>query len=128
METPIRIGALRWPIRLYQRVDATDTATPTSTGLVESQIDSIETMADVQPVGPLIYFGSINAEEGMKVTHRVFIRWLPLVDINYAIDRVLTTPDGQTRTETFRVWRIMEIEGKQRFNQFDCQLQTTVYR
>lgn len=121
---PIRIGQLRFQLNIYQRSDAPDTE---SMGIVETDTLVATVAGDVQPVGSMTFFGSINADFDKPVTHRAIVRWLPLADLNYLITRTLNTPDGQTRTENFRVWRLQEVEGRQRFVIFDCQLETVTY-
>jgi hypothetical protein len=125
---PVRIGALRYIVTLYRRHDIPDPA-PGATGVIEVLEDPIEFFADIVPTGPIVYFNSINAMSGpgqidRAITHRVFCRWftppnMATVDLTYLIERIMETPDGKTRKERFRVWRVMELEGRNRFLQFD---------
>ena len=97
--------------------------------MVESLELICEVSADIQPTGPIMFFGSVHADYEKPVTHKVFIRWNssydPTFDLNYVIHRTINTPDGRVRTERFRCWRHMEIEGRLRFIQFDCELEAT---
>lgn len=118
------VGSLRWPITIYKRVDTPD---PATSGMKETLELIAETVADIQPTGPIAYFGSINADYDKPVTHRIYTRWLTPFDANfdltYQINRTLNTPDGRVRTEVYRVWRWMEMFGKLRFIQWDCQIE-----
>lgn len=121
---PIRIGQLRFPITIYHRSEAPD---PGGSGMIETLINPISTVADIVPTGPIMFYGSIQADFDKPVTHKIFTRWIPLIDSTYLITRTLMTPDGRKRVEYFRVWRIMEIEGRHRFLQYDAQLERFTY-
>jgi hypothetical protein len=129
---PLRIGQLRYLVTLYRRHDLPDPA-PGATGVIEVLEDPIEFAADIIPTGPMVFFDSVNAMSSPGVidralTHRVFCRWftppnMATVDMTYVIERIMETPDGRTRKERFRVWRVMEVDGKTRFLQWDCMLE-----
>ena len=121
MAERIRIGQLRWPVRLVQRLQTAQLAPGVS--ITEVAADPIIRHADIQPLGATQFFGSITADPDKPVTHRVIMRWTDYVDYTHAIERVTTRPNGSQRVETFRVRRIYEIEGRKRFVCLKCQLE-----
>jgi hypothetical protein len=121
MPEPVRIGKLRWAVRLVQRQQ---TAPPSpATGITEVPADPIITHADIQPMSAMTFYGAIAADPDRPVTHRITMRWTDYLDYTHAIERVTDRPDGTQRVETFRVRRIMEIEGRKRFVAIECQLE-----
>ncbi len=117
----IRIGQLRWPVRLVQRQQAAQPAP--GAGITETVADPVIMHADIQPLGATQFFGSITADPDKPVTHRIIMRWTDYVDYTHAIERVTSRPNGAQRVETFRVRRMYEIEGRKRFCCFECQLE-----
>jgi hypothetical protein len=123
MPERIRVGQLRWPVRLVQRVQVAQ-AVP-DTGIVETPADQIVMHADIQPIGAMTFYGAIAADPDKPITHRIIMRWTDYVDYTHAIERVSSRPDGTQRIEVFRVRRIYEIEGRKRFVCMECQLEQT---
>lgn len=105
----VEIGSLRWPVTIGLR-----TQVPAATGgMTESLDEIIKVRADVQPVGPMTFYGS--AQVDTPVTHKVTIRWLDWVSALHVIIRDSLRQDGSTRREVFRIRRMMEIDGRKRF-------------
>lgn len=99
--------------------------TAASTGGLADTLTSPQTvMADIQPVGPMTFYGS--AQVDTPVTHKIITRWLDYVDTNSIITRVTRRNDGSQRTETFRIRRVLEIDGRKRFLSMECELEKTV--
>jgi hypothetical protein len=121
MPERIRIGQLRWWVRLVQRQQAAQVSP--ATGITETPIDQRPVRADIQPLGPMVFYGSVNADPDKPVTHRIIMRWTDYVDYTHAIERVTSRPDGSQRTETYRVRRMYELDGRKRFCIFECQLE-----
>ncbi len=114
------LGRLRWPVQIVQRLQAPD---PNSTGVVETCVPIRTVRADVQPVGALTFWGTAGGSEQVDtpITHRVYMRWQNSLPNAYAITRSTILEDGTTRTETFRVRRIKEIDGRKRFVIVECE-------
>jgi hypothetical protein len=123
MPERIRVGQLRWPVRLVQRQQAAQLAP--DAGITETAADSVIMHADIQPIGAMTFYGAIAADPDKPITHRIIMRWTDYVDYTHAIERVSSRPDGTQRIETFRVRRIYEIEGRKRFVCMECQLEQT---
>jgi hypothetical protein len=122
MPERIRVGQLRWPVRLVQRVQAAQ-ASP-ETGIIETPADPVMMHADIQPLGAMTFYGAIAADPDKPVTHRIIMRWTDYVDYTHAIERITNRPDGSQRVETFRVRRMYEIEGRKRFVCMESQLES----
>jgi hypothetical protein len=120
MPEPIKIGRLRWPVQLLRR---SQFAQPGGTGIVEGE-DAITVHADLQALGPILFYGGVTASGDKAPTHRAIVRWVDGIDMTYAIRRVTNRPNGTQKTEMFRVRRIMEIEGRKRFVSLELQLET----
>lgn len=114
------LGRLRWPVQIVQRVQVPD---PNSTSVAETSVPVATVRADVQPVGALTFWGAAGGNEQVDtpITHRIFMRWQNSLPNAYAITRSTLLPDGTTRTETFRVRRIREIDGRKRFVIVECE-------
>lgn len=121
MAERIRVGQLRWPVRLVQRMQAAPSAP--GVGIIEVAADQVIMHADIQPLGATQFFGSITADPDKPVTHRIIMRWTDYVDYTHAIERVTKRPDGSQRVETYRVRRMYEFGGRKRFCVFECQLE-----
>lgn len=105
----VEIGSLRWPVTIALR-----TQVPATTGgMQETLTDIITVRADVQPVGPMTFYGS--AQVDTPVTHKITIRWLDWVSTLHVIIRDSLRQDGSMRREVFRIRRMMEIDGRKRF-------------
>jgi hypothetical protein len=123
MPERIRVGQLRWPVRLVQRQQAAQPAP--DAGINETATDSVIMHADIQPIGAMTLYGAIAADPDKPITHRIIMRWTDYVDYTHAVERVSSRPDGTQRIEIFRVRRIYEIEGRKRFVCMECQLEQT---
>lgn len=117
----IRIGQMRWPVRLVQRVQSAQPGN--ETGIDEKDADRRPVHADIQPLGPMVFYGSISADPERPATHRIIMRWTDYVDYTHAVERVTSRPDGTQRVEVFRVRRMYEINGRKRFVCMECQLE-----
>jgi hypothetical protein len=121
MAERIRIGQLRWPVRLIRRMQTAQPAP--GAGITEAAVDPVIMHADIQPLGPMVFYGALNADPDKPVTHRIIMRWTDYVDYTHAIERVTSRHDGSQRVETYRVRRMYEIEGRKRFVCLECQLE-----
>jgi len=121
MPEPVHVGRLRWAVRLIQRKQ-TAQASP-GTGIAEAAANPVIMHADIQPMSAMTFYGAIAADPDKPVTHRITMRWTDYLDYTHAIERVTDRPDGTQRIETFRVRRIMELEGRKRFVAIECQLE-----
>ncbi|MFT9385529.1 head-tail adaptor protein [Acetobacter sp.] len=114
------LGRLRWPVQIVQRVQGPD---PNGTGVLETSAPIQTVRADVQPVGALAFWGTAGGSEQVDtpITHRIYMRWQDSLPNAYAITRATRLADGTTRTETFRIRRIKEIDGRKRFVIVECE-------
>jgi head-tail adaptor len=111
----VEIGTLRWPVTIALR-----TQFPTAGGgMTEGLSNIISVRADVQPVGPMTFYGS--AQVDTPVTHKITIRWLDWIGTTHVVIRDSKRADGTTRREVFRVRRVMEIDGRKRFLLLECE-------
>lgn len=116
-EGDIPLGTLRWPVTIAQRVQTPDSGTSiTETILIGQQVH-----ADIQPIGALTFWGSMQVDT--PVTHRIRMRYQNYLDNTYVIQRTTAVPDGGFRTETFRIRRIKEIGGRKRFVEIEAELE-----
>jgi head-tail adaptor len=113
------IGSLRWPVTLYQRVQAPD---PDTGAIVETLVVVAQTHADVQPSYASTFYETSAVDT--PVSHMLFTRWADYVETTNVIMRSTTRPsDGTQRTELFRVRRVKEIAGRKRYAMFECELE-----
>lgn len=117
------IGLLRWAVNIYQRIQAPDT----DVGITETDVSVFYCAASIEPIGRSIRYLGIAADADLfRATHFIVTEWHPYSDVTYEITRLLNTPDGQTRLETFTVLAVEEI-GELQFTKYDCVLLTTVW-
>ena len=81
--------------------------------MTEGLTDIIKVRADVQPVGPMTFYGSAQVDS--PVTHKITIRWLDSIGTTHVVIRDTIRADRTGRREVFRIRRMMEIDGRKRF-------------
>lgn len=118
-KTAPRIGALRWPVEIV-RIDQTPDA---ETGITETDNVVACVHADIQPTRASQFFGPVQVDTG--ITHQITIRFLDWLDNRHEIVRTTRLPDGAVRTERFRVWRVLDVDGRKRFQTLECELRIT---
>lgn len=121
---PVTIGELRWYVTLAKRQDVPNL----DSGIIE-QLAPIQTVhAAIKPTSLQSFIGAEQID--MPISHRIYIRWQPFADLSMfdVITRAMVLPDGSARTETFRVRRVMEWQGRHRFIVADCDLEREVDR
>jgi hypothetical protein len=96
------------------------TASGTAT-ISETPTDLMAVMADVQPIGPMTYLAGQQTDR--PITHKIRLRWLDWIDETHIIVRRSTRLDGSVRTETFRVRRVKEVDGRKRFLEIEAELE-----
>jgi head-tail adaptor len=116
----VQIGKLRWPVIIAQR----DQTAVAGGGMQEQLTEIITVRADVQPVGPMTFYGS--AQVDTPVTHKVTVRWLDWLDATHVIIRDTARPDRTIRREVFRIRRVMELDGRKRFALMECELEKRI--
>ncbi len=104
-----QIGSLRWPVTIAKRVQAT----AGTASISETLSDIISVRADIQPLGPMTFIGSMQTDQ--PLTHKITVRWLDWLDLTYVIVRKTVRTDGTVRSEIFRIRKIGEIDGRKRF-------------
>jgi hypothetical protein len=117
----VRVGRLRWPILIATREQTPEAA---GVGIVEAFPAMASVRADVQPVGAMTYWGSMQTDSP-GITHRIFIRWRDALDNTTVIFRTSLRNDGTLRWERFRVRRCKELGGRKRFLCIECELEQT---
>lgn len=116
----VPIGTLRWPVTIAKR----EMLAVAGGGMNECLTDIIKVRADVQPVGPMTFYGA--AQVDTPVTHKVRLRWLDWLSTIHVIIRDTARADGTTRREVFRIRRVMEIDGRKRFVSTECELEKRI--
>lgn len=111
----VPIGSLRWPVTIAKR----EQIPATTGGMTETLTDIIKVRADIEPVGPMTFYGA--AQVDTPVTHKVTIRWLDWIDTRHVIIRDTIRADRTVRREVFRIRRYMEIDGRKRFLLMECE-------
>ena len=114
-DTPL--GTLRWKLSIYRRNQA-----PASDGyrIAETETHIADVWGDVQPTGAMTFLGSVQTDA--PITHRIRIRWRYGLDERCEIRRATTAPDGSTITETFRIRRANDLDGRKRFLNLEVEL------
>lgn len=111
------IGAMRWQVTLATRNQTPD---PT-TGITEAFINPIVVYAEIRPIGLQTYIAGEQID--MPITHRITTRWQDGLDMFDVALREIERPDGTRRQEIFRIRRVGEFQGRQRFTLLDCELE-----
>lgn len=117
----VRLGRLRWPVLIATRDQLPEA---TGAGIQVALQTMMQVRADVQPVGALTFWGSMQTDTG-GITHRIFMRWFDAIDNECAIFRTSKRTDGTLRYERFRVRRWKELGGRKRFVCVECELETS---
>jgi head-tail adaptor len=111
------IGSLRWPVTVLTRKQI-----PSGTATItEFPVDAYQTHADVQPIGAMTFYAGQQTDR--PITHRITMRWLDWIDETHAIIRNTTRLDGTIRTETFRIRRVKEVDGRKRLIEIEAELE-----
>jgi head-tail adaptor len=116
----VEIGSLRWVVTIAKRTQSPGT----TGGMIEALSDIITVRADVQPVGPMVFYGA--AQTDTPITHKISIRWLDFIDTTHVLYRDVIRQDRTTRREVFRIRRMMEVDGRQRFLSLECEMERRI--
>ena len=117
MAKPPAIGELRWPVTVYRR----DMAPDARTGIDEILVPIADRRAKIEASRPVTFYGS--AQTDAPVTHFIWLRWLDYPATTWVVVRPTRRPDGTLRTETFRVRRAKEMDGRKRFLEIEAELE-----
>lgn len=112
------IGNRRWLVSLARRVEANEDAGPGLTATYEYIAD---VWADVQPVGSITYYESIQTDQ--PITHRIFIRWRPDIRLFDCVIRNTTDPFGNSLREIYMIKRSSDWKGRKRFLAIEARLE-----
>jgi head-tail adaptor len=112
------VGDLRWLVTLASRQENPD---PNGTGVIETYVNPVQVYASIKPLGLQTYIGAEQIDT--PLTHRVIIRWFDNLDMFDVVIRNIIRNDGSVRQELFRIRRVSEFEGRQRFVIFECELE-----
>ncbi|MFC0407922.1 phage head completion protein [Roseomonas elaeocarpi] len=115
----VSIGELRWPVRVYRRDQVPGPGS--DMGILETLEPLFACMAKIEPARPMTFYGSAQIET--PVTHMIWIRYHWGLDTTHAILRTLQGPDRAVRHEVFRVRRILEMGGRQRFLMIEAEME-----
>jgi hypothetical protein len=116
----IAIGDLRWPVYLATRQQV---AQANSTGIDEFLQSQTQVYASIEPIGLMAWIAGEQLDTPGP-THRLTIRFSDNLDMFDVVIRQLVRDDGSDRTETFRIRRTAEVQGRQRFSILDCELES----
>lgn len=111
------IGQLRFLVTLASRVQAPDD----TTGITETFGNRMDVYADVTPIGLQTYIAGQQIDT--PYSHRIVIRWIDDLDLFDVVLRTITRADGTDRQELYRIRRMAEWEGRQRFVVIDAELE-----
>jgi hypothetical protein len=111
------IGSLRWLVTLYRR----DQAPADDLALTENLVPIAIVHADIQATRPGTFYQSVQVDT--PTTHMIFIRWQDYPTTIEVVIRTTQRPDGSLRSEVYRVRRSLEIAGRKRFIQLECELE-----
>jgi head-tail adaptor len=111
------IGSLRWLVTLYRR----DQSPADDLALTENLVPLATVHADIQGTRPGTFYQSTQVDA--PVTHMVYIRWQDYPATIEVVVRTTQRPDGSLRSEVYRVRRSLEIAGRKRFLQLECELE-----
>ena len=114
----VSIGSLRWKVQIAQRVH---TAAGAAT-IAETLIEPVTVRADVQPLGPMTFLAAQQTDR--PIPHKIRIRWLDWLDQTFVILRNTIRADRTVREELFRIRKIGEVDGRKRFLELLCELET----
>lgn len=77
--------------------------------------------AAIEPARPVTYYAA--AQVDTPFTHMIWVRWMDNIDTSFIVVRDLRRPDGSLRRETFRIRRMIEVNGRQRFLRIEAELE-----
>jgi hypothetical protein len=124
--TEVAIGELRWPLVLYVRKQTPD---PQSTSIVETLVSPVTgaagsglaVMGKVEPMGAMTFYAAVQVDT--PLTHRITFRYVDGIDTTWLIQRITVNVDGTPRTESFRVRRVLEVDGRRRWIMVEGELE-----
>ena len=116
--TNFHVGELRWQVQLCTRIGAPD---PNGAEIIETFINGTNVQASIMPIGLQTYI--IGEQLENNPTHRIIIRFQDSLDFFDCVLRQILRADGSTRQELFRVFRVSEVDGRQRFTCIDAILE-----
>lgn len=111
------IGRLRWRVTIARRRQS---PAPDNT-IAERYEPLARASADIQPLGGLTFWTSAQTET--PVTHHIVLRWVDYLDNTHVVLRTSQRPDGELRSEVFRVRRVSDMDGRKRFTVLDVELE-----
>ena len=119
-DTPI--GSLRYQLQLVARVQTPD---PNGFGIIETAIPVATLHASITPIGMMTFWSASTPIE-MTPTHRLRFRGDQYLSNVTALVRTRTLNEGIVLVETYRVMRTKLIDGRNRFTECECRLETVV--
>ena len=114
------IGDLRFQVTLATRVSTPDGLG----GFSETFQNPIQAWASITPIGLQTFLGGM--EVGIPITHRIIMRWQDGLDEFDVVLCQISRPDGTTRQTLYRIRRIAEWEGRQRFTVIEAEQEKQV--
>lgn len=117
MADTVAINELRWPVQIAQR----EQLPASGGGIDEVLVDCILVYAKIEALRPMTFYGA--AQTDRPVTHMIWLRWLDWLDTTHVITRELRRLDGTPRREVFRIRRVKEMAGQQRFLEIEAELE-----
>jgi hypothetical protein len=108
------LGDMRFLVTLATRLQTPDSGT----SITETFINPLRVYASIKPLGLQTFIEGEQLDKGP--THRILFRWLDNLDYFDVILATIQRPDGTMRQTLYRVFRVTEWEGRQRFTCVDA--------
>jgi len=120
MRGDFHIGMLRSPVTLCNPLMVPD---PSGPGMLTTFVDQRQIYSSIEPVS-MVPFLLGQQTDLNQITHRVTCRWQDFEVANKfaQIFRDRYRPDGSTYTEVYKIHRVLEVEGRQRFLEIEVEL------
>lgn len=116
-DTP-HIGNMRYRVTLGTR-QAQESGTA---GITETITGTVTVWADIRPLGTQLYLAGRQISDD-EVTHRIITRHRSLPSMFDTATRTVPLPDGTTRTDTYRILRTTEWEGRKQWLVMEARLE-----
>ena len=113
----VAINELRWPVQVARR----EQLPASDGGITEALVDRILVYAKIEALRPMTFYGA--AQTDRPVTHMIWLRWLDWLDTTHVILREMRRLDCTPRLEVFRIRRVKEMAGAQRFLELEVELE-----
>lgn len=114
---PVDIHELRYPVYISRRLQVPN---PT-TGIIEWLVETVYIHAKIEPLYATTFYSA--QETDRPITHMIWIRHLDWLGTTHVVlrDRILRS--GVIQQDTYRIRRIKETAGRQRFMELEVEME-----